>query len=218
MEETPESIRRLLDELQSSDEFDRAQASFALGMLGEPAVQPLIALLRSGERDVRMRAALALGVIGQAALPALIDLADGQDAQLRVEAIRVLGVIGEARALNQLFQALTDPSPSVAQRAAIALGRIGDPRAFHPLLTATRHPSADVRYAVCNALALLHAEEAVPMLEQLAREDTTRTSWGASVAEVARRAAQEIDAGRPGATGSNLSGISLLLRSPADPR
>src|SRR6185295_5432788 len=104
----------------------------------------------------------------------------------------VLGVIGEGRALNQLFQALADPDARVAQRAATALGKIGDPRAFHPLLTALHHPAPDVRYAVCTALGHLHVADAMPPLEELAREDTSATSWGASVAEAALRAGQEI--------------------------
>jgi HEAT repeat protein len=141
---------------------------------------------------VRVRAAWALGVIGAPALPAVTALAEGSDPQLRVEAIRILGVIGEGRALNQLFLALTDPSEKVAQRAAIALGRIGDPRAYHPLLTATHHPSPDVRYAACNALAFLHAVEALDVLRTLAEEDRSFTSWGAPVAEAARLAAEEI--------------------------
>lgn len=218
MEQTPESIKRLLAELQSSDEFARAQASFALGMLGEPAVEPLVGLLRHEDRDVRMRAAWALGVIGQPALPALLDLAEGHDSKLRVEAIRVLGVIGEGRSLNPLFHALTDSSPSIAQRAAIALGRIGDPRAFHPLLTAIHHPSPDVRYAACNALSHLHVPDAIQPLEDLAREDTGLTSWGASVADAALRAAQEIAAGRPGELDGEFSRVSELLRKRHDDR
>jgi HEAT repeat protein len=208
MQETPDTITHLVAELQSSDEFGRAQASFALGMLGEPAVAPLISLLRHAERDVRVRAAWALGVIGAPALSAVTALAEGTDPQLRVEAIRILGVIGEGRALNQLFMALTDPAPQVAQRAAIALGRIGDPRAYHPLLTATHHPSPDVRYAACNALAFLHALEAVDVLRAIAETDRGFTSWGAPVAEAARLAADEIANGQPVPPGHNAqSGI-----------
>jgi HEAT repeat protein len=212
MNQTPESIKHLLLELQGPDEFGRAQASFALGMLGEPAVDPLIALLSHADREVRMRAAWALGVIGQPALQALLELAESGDEQLRIEAIRILGVIGEGRSLNQLFQALTDPSPHIAQRAAIALGKIGDPRAFHPLLTATRHPSSDVRYAACSALAHLQVRDAVPILQELVRSDTSVTSWGAPVGEAARRAAQEIAAGRPRRGDGEFARVSELLR------
>ena len=42
MNRTPESIAHLVKDLQSDDEFARAQAAFALSMLGEPAVEPLL--------------------------------------------------------------------------------------------------------------------------------------------------------------------------------
>ena len=211
MESTPESIVQLVADLQATDEFTRAQAAFALGMLGEPAVSPLIQLLNYTDRDVRMRAAWALGVIGQPALRPLIELAEGQNPALRIEAIRVLGVIGEGRALNQLFHALTDPDARIAQRAAAALGKIGDPRAFHPVLTALHHPSPDVRYAVCTALGHLHTIDAIGPLEELAEEETSATSWGASVADAARRAAQEVAAARPNQVDAEFARISSLL-------
>jgi HEAT repeat protein len=213
MDRIPESITHLIDDLQSEDEFARAQAAFALSMLGEPAVEPLVSQLSHADRDVRMRAAWALGVIGQPALRPLLDLAEGDDITLRVEAIRVLGVIGEGRALNQLFHGLTDPDPRVAQRAATALGKIGDPRAFHPLLTALHHPAPDVRYAVCNALGHLHLSDAAPALEDLATTDTGTTSWGATVADAARRAKQEIASARPRAADSEFAQLSALLQS-----
>ena len=213
MDHIPESITHLIDDLQSEDEFARAQAAFALSMLGEPAVEPLVNQLSHANRDVRMRAAWALGVIGQPALRPLLDLAEGDDITLRVEAIRVLGVIGEGRALNQLFHGLTDPDPRVAQRAASALGKIGDPRAFHPLLTALHHPAPDVRYAVCNALGHLHVADAVAALEDLASTDKDTTSWGAAVADAARRAAQEIASARPRAADSEFAQLSALLQS-----
>jgi HEAT repeat protein len=212
MDRTPESIARLIDDLQGEDEFQRAQAAFALGMLGEPAVDPLVRLLSHADRDVRMRAAWALGVIGQPALRSLIDLADGPNPTQRVEAIRVLGVIGEGRAINQLFHGLADPEAQIAHRAAAALGKIGDPRAFHPLLTALRHPSADVRYAVCNALGHLHIPDAIGPLEELAAQDSDATSWGASVASAASRAAQEIAAARATPGDTDFARISELLQ------
>lgn len=212
MKRTPDSIRQLVQELQNGDEFSRAQASFALGMLGEAAVAPLIDLLHHEDRDVRMRAAWALGVIGQPALPALLELAEGDNAAVRIEAIRILGVIGEGRSLNALFHALTDPDPRVAQRAAIALGRIGDTRAFHPLIIALHHPAADVRFAACNALAHMNVADAIPALQERAEEDIGRTSWGASVAEAAQRAIQEIEASNPHVSTDQFARVRDLLR------
>lgn len=212
MKETPESINRLLLELQSNDEFTRAQASFALGMLGEPAVQPLIGLLSHKDRDVRMRAAWSLGVIGQPALPALLELADGSDPDLRIEAIRVLGILGEGRSLNHLFHALTDPDARIAQRSAMALGRIGDVRAFHPLLTALHHPAPDVRFAASAALARLGLHDAIPPLNELAASDTEQTTWGASVAEAARRAIAEIHAADPPGSPSAFERLHAIIQ------
>lgn len=209
---TSEAITRLVDDLQGEDEFARSQAAFALGMLGEPAVKPLAQLLRHPNSDVRMRASWALGVIGMAALPTLLELAEGPDQALRIEAIRVLGVVGEARALNEILIALTDANPHVAARAARALGKIGDPRAYHPLVTALHHPEADVRYEACRALADLHIPEAATALLELAERDTEQTSWGASVAATAQRAAAEASSAVRTSRDEEFERISKLLQ------
>lgn len=192
MENRPDAIANLIADLCGSDEALRTQASFALGVLGEPAVAPLVQLLESPHSEIRKRAAWVLGVIGAPALPALLRLAEGESPQLRIEAIRVLGVVGEARALNQLLAGLTDADVRVAARSARALGKIGDPRAYHPLVTALQHPSPDVRYEACRALVDLRVAEAVLVLRERARLDRSATSWGASVADAASRAAEEI--------------------------
>ncbi|GAB4431005.1 MAG: hypothetical protein OHK0015_16930 [Chloroflexi bacterium OHK40] len=192
METPPEAITGLIADLCGNDESLRTQASFVLGVLGDPAVEPLIALLASPSSEIRKRAAWVLGVIGAPALPALLRMAEGGDQHLRIEAIRVLGVVGEARALNQLFVGLTDTDPKVAARSARAIGKIGDPRAFHPLVTALQHPEPDVRYEACRALVDLHVPDAVAVLREHATDDAGVTSWGASVSEAARRAADEL--------------------------
>lgn len=213
MSEPSDSLNRLIDDLQSDNEFARAQAAFALGMLGAPAVEPLVKLLGHSDHDVRLRSAWALGVIGQPALEALLALANNEETSLRIEAIRVLGVIGEARALNHLFLGLTDPDPRIAHRSAVALGKIGDPRAFHPLLMALHHPSPDVRYAATHALTNLHIPDAIGPLEQLASEDTSMTSWGASIAEAATRAAAQIASARPLRLADEFSRVQALLQN-----
>lgn len=192
MDSTPELIANLIDDLSGSDEALRAQAAFTLGVLGEPAVVPLTQLLEAPNSELRKRAAWVLGVVGAPALPVLLRMAEGDNRQLRVEAIRVLGVVGEARALNQLLVGLTDLDTRVAARAARAIGKIGDPRAYHPLVTALQHPSSDVRYECCRALVDLGVPEAVAVLHERAAVERSETSWGASVADAARRAAEEL--------------------------
>lgn len=193
--DTPDAIVALISDLCGDDESLRTQASFALGVLGEPAVEPLTKLLEAPTSEIRKRAAWVLGVIGAPALPALLRMAEGPDRQLRIEAIRVLGVVGEARSLNQLFVGLTDTDARVAARAARAIGKIGDPRAYHPLVTALRHPSPDVRYETCRALVDLRVLDAAPVLRAMAESEATQTSWGAAVSDAARRAADELEAG-----------------------
>jgi HEAT repeat protein len=213
MDQTSEAIIALITDLCSEDEFLRTQASFALGVLGEPAVAPLTNLLSDPESTIRKRAAWVLGVIGVPALPALIQMAEGNDETLRIEAIRVLGVVGEARALNQLFQALADPNPRVAARAARAIGKIGDPRAYHALLTALQHPEPDVRYETCRALVDVHVSDAIAVLHEHAENDLGVTSWGAPVHAAARRAAEELTAAAmPPAPNADFARASKLLR------
>jgi HEAT repeat protein len=211
MSTTPESVTRLIEDLKGDDEFEHSQAAFALGMLGEPAVQPLIDLLTHERAEVRMRAAWSLGVMGRPALHALTELAEGDDPKLRIEAIRILGVIGEARALKQLLVGLADPDERIAARAARAIGKIGDPRSYHALLTTLHHPNADVRFEACRALADLHIPESAPFLLELAERDTEHTSWGASVAELARRAATEVSKNTQSSFEEEFDRISKLL-------
>ncbi len=212
MNTTPDAISRLIEDLQGDEAFAHSQAAFALGMLGEPAVEPLIALLSHTAPEVRMRAAWALGVMGTPALPALITLAESDDQRLRIEAIRILGVVGEGRALKQLLVGLTDPDARVAARAARAIGKVGDPRAFHALLTTLQHPVPDVRYEACRALADLHMPDAAPLLLKLTESDTSHTTWGASVAEVARMAAEEVLASAVNPLDEEFERINRLLR------
>ncbi len=193
MTHTPEFITGLIADLCSGDEFQRAQASFTLGVLGEPAVEPLIRLLASSEQERRKRAAWVLGMIGAAALPELLRLAESDDTHLRIEAIRVLGIVGEARTLNQILLGLTDPDLHVAARSARALGKIGDPRAYHSLVTALHHPEPDVRYEACRALVDLRVSDGVAALREVAEQDTGQTSWGSAVCEGAHRAMAELE-------------------------
>jgi HEAT repeat protein len=122
----------------------------------------------------------------------MVKLVESDNKRLRTEAIRVLGVIGEARTLNHLMAALTDPNTEIASRAARAIGKIGDTRAYHALLTALHHPNPDVRYEACRALADLRLSEAAPYLREVTENDTQQTSWGVPVADMARRAADDI--------------------------
>jgi hypothetical protein len=70
-----------------------------------------------------------------------------------------------------------------------------------------------VRYAVCNALGHLHVADAAAPLAEVASTDAGATSWGASVADAARRATQEIAAARPSETDAEFAQLSALLQN-----
>lgn len=212
MEPNNTVITSLIADLCGDDDDRRSQASFTLGVLGEPAVAPLIDLLAAPDSETRKRAAWVLGVIGAPALPALLQLAESSDQHLRIEALRVLGIVGEARALNQLLIGLTDTDARVAARAARAIGKIADPRAYHPLITALHHPSPDVCYEVCRALIDLRVRDAIPALRELASNAANRmTTWGASVALVANHAVDELTQSAAPATQTDYLAQALAI-------
>ncbi len=191
---TAEPLNRLILELQSTDAYVQAQATYALGMLGEDGVQCLLELLKHPRHGVRMRASWALRIVGLPAIDTMLRaLASGEmPLQQRAEAVRVLGAAGADRAVTPLIQCLTDDYIPLAHRAAVALGQIGNTRALYPLLTALRHPAPDLRYAVCDALGRLGCIEAIPALRECST-DMARTSWGRSVSVAARRACDTLE-------------------------
>ena len=79
-----------------TDSGVRRTAALALGKIGEPAVEPLIAALKDSVGDVRRTAAEALGKVGdrRAVEPLIAALKDSDD-YVRREAAEALGKIGE---------------------------------------------------------------------------------------------------------------------------
>jgi HEAT repeat protein len=134
----------------------------ALGQIGAPAVEPLIASLKDSKARVRERAAETLGRIGDArAVDPLIAClkqpspdqatADGQDmsngdesddqkkaradedSEVRQKAAEALGKLGSP-AVAPLMACLDEKDPSVRSLAATALGQAHDARAIAPLI------------------------------------------------------------------------------------
>jgi len=97
-----------------------------------------------------------------------------------------------ALAIDPLIAALRDPKAAVRWRAVYVLGEIGDARAIEPLIAALRDRDAGVRERAAYTLGKIGDARALPELERVAREDTGKTSWGASVAYAARRAIARI--------------------------
>ena len=102
----------------------RGAAARALGMMGTPAVDPLIAALQHGDGDVREAAARALGQMGSvsAADPLVAVLGDMRLSGAAAEALERIG----KPAIEPLVAALKDTE--TRERAVKVLGNLG----WHP--------------------------------------------------------------------------------------
>jgi HEAT repeat protein len=141
-------------------EFERqgsaTQAAPALGQIGAPAVERLVAALDNPNQYIGHAAAYALGETGDARAvePLIARIKDGNPSR-RSPAAKALGQIGDARAVEPLIDALTDQSSDVRRHAARALGQIGDARAVEPLVAVfadPQHANQHVTVAIAKAL------------------------------------------------------------------
>jgi HEAT repeat protein len=157
----------------------------ALGKIGTPAVEPLIALLRAENAVVCMFAAKALGLIGDArAVELLIAALKVDDKNLRRFAAEALGTIGDPRALLALIEMLKDLDKDLRQTAAFALGNIGDARAVEPLIAALKAEDKNERRAVVVALIQLYKVEQLDEVNKKLifahRSEITAPHWDVS--------------------------------------
>jgi phosphoribosyl-ATP pyrophosphohydrolase len=165
-----DEVSVLITALKDEDFRVRYDASFALGEIGEPAVEPLIQALKDEDSDVRERAAVALGNIGdKRAVEPLIQALKDEDSDVRERAAVALGKIGEP-AVEPLIRALKDEDSDVRYNAADALGKIGEP-AVEPLIQALKDEYSDVREKAADALGKIGNERAVePLIHALEDE------------------------------------------------
>ncbi|MBV15638.1 MAG: hypothetical protein CMA52_03905 [Euryarchaeota archaeon] len=131
------------------------------------AVKPLIKALRDVAFDVRLNAAFALGRIGEPAIESLIEaLEDGNglDREAAVEALKAMNTLsntGDARVVQPHIKLLEDKNRAARQGAAKVLGMIGDVRAVEPLGKVLSHD--DTGYYAAEALAEI-GEPAISLL------------------------------------------------------
>lgn len=115
--------------------------------MSHPQIDDLIAKLQDGNYSTRADAAWALGVVGDpgAVEPLIAALADSR-AEVRQEAATALGKCRNKRAVKPLSESLNDISKYVRQYAILALGEIGDKRAIPALRERqSDHASLDSR-------------------------------------------------------------------------
>jgi len=126
----PSVIRGLAKALRDEKKGIRAEAAYAIGILGGSAVaRELVGALQDPEPDVRAAAATALGKVGAAEEgKSLIPLLADDSATVRNRALQAIGVLrvrDAGPALSEMFE--QNKRRDLGVRALSALSRIGDP-------------------------------------------------------------------------------------------
>ena len=141
-------------------------AAEALGKIGVPTVQPLLAALKDESRDpisaweVRQRVSNALSKIGEPAVEPLIAALKEENSQVRSCVAGVMYEIGNSRVVEPLIDVLDDKDKEVRQGVAAALRKIGDTRAVEPLIkTLIQENDELTRETITEALEKLGCDQ-----------------------------------------------------------
>ena len=171
---------------RSADEGEmRRYLALVLGYTGDREATPLL-IEASGDDDseTRIYALMALGTLGDpTAMPTLtVALADA-DSGIRKTAAHALGELGVAEAAPALEVVLADPVADVRWNAALALSRLGSVAGIPVLLEMvdrqlveqvpqiTPAQAEEAMVGAIVALGVTGADEAHPVLEELAADD-----------------------------------------------
>ena len=177
-EEAVEAIPALVDALEDRYEPVRRNAIYALGAIGELAVDPLIDALDAEKEAFEMEpilhicdAAHGLAAVGAPAVSVLISALQDERGNVRASAAYALGEMGPvaAEAVDALIALLMDESEEVRRHATSALGMIKVPtsKTIPALVKVLRNPEdTDLAFFAAQALTRIgpDATEAVPAL------------------------------------------------------
>ena len=177
----PRAVEPLIGALQDKDDSVGVDAAFALGRIGEPAVEPLIAMLKHRKRFVRQNALMALADTGDArAVEPLIAALEDKDYNVRESAVRRLMEIGEERAVEPLIAALEDKEWRVRTSVVRALVEIAGSRGIDPLIGALKDKDPSVRERAARGLGKLGDGRAIePLIGALKDEDVCVRTYAA---------------------------------------
>jgi HEAT repeat protein len=166
------AVRSLTMAIQASneDKYVRDAAVEALGLIGEPIQESLVAVLRTQDDASRQRAIDALGQMRDARnlAPLIEALRHGEPYHVHHGAMEALIRLGET-AVDSLIEVLSssrDFDAFARQRAAAALGQIGDRRAVQALIDALADRASIVRKQARASLRLFNVAEARAALRQ----------------------------------------------------
>lgn len=172
-----EAIPVLMSLLTDEDWIRRRGATWALGVIGDPAAVPgLVDMLRDPDVLVRREAVLALGKTKDTATVSyLLPLLHDVDRIVRYTAADVLVRLGES-SIPGLIEALSDEFDEVRATAASALGTMRALVAIEPLSRMMDDPSILVRCEVAKALGQIADPRALATLIELL-DDNARVPW-----------------------------------------
>ncbi|MCK4739115.1 MAG: HEAT repeat domain-containing protein [Deltaproteobacteria bacterium] len=159
------SVKAIIEELKSSDEFARREACRMLGEMGaKEALTSLVGAFSDDSWLVREAAVEALIKIGdERGLSLLFSVLKDKDARVRSAAVEILTGLGEI-AIDLVIEALRDENENTVRYAADVLGDVGDKKAVGHLITALENPSIDVQYYVIQSLGKLRDKTATESL------------------------------------------------------
>jgi len=161
----PRAIGPLIRQLSDTDRFVKSRVAHALGMIGAPAVHPLIQTLHDGDGNQRWGAAIALGGIKDPAAvdPLILTLADKYE-NVRAEAAAALVAVGEP-AIAPLIRFLKYSEGTVRIDVMTALGELHASDAIEPLVQMLEKADEGERRAIAATLDSI----VTPAAEQLAK-------------------------------------------------
>ncbi len=121
-------MRRLLEINEPDAEVRRSAAKALARMQLEKSIKPLAQALKDSSLGVRLEAGYALGRIGEPAIDVLIEARNDADSRVRDSAVAALGNIGGESVRRQLISVLRDENEesTVKLTAIQALNKIGD--------------------------------------------------------------------------------------------
>jgi len=172
----PRAIGPLIRQLSDTDRFVKSRVAHALGMIGAPAVHPLIQTLHDGDGNQRWGAAIALGGIKDPAAvdPLILALADKYE-NVRAEAAAALVSIGKP-AIAPLIRFLKYSEGTVRIEVMAALGELHASDAIEPLVQMLEKVDGEERHTINATLDAILTPSVERMAKRLWNDNNHETT------------------------------------------
>jgi HEAT repeat protein len=169
----PRAIKSLTLMLKDERYFVRQEAAFALGQMGEGAIDQLLETANSSAPATRESAVEALGNFkSPRSINKLIEALSDSNASVRSAAVKALGETQSPAAVTPLLALLRDESGALKSQAAAALARLG-PVALPSLVSSLKDNRPSIRQLAAEALGDIGSKEAVaPLIELIATDQS----------------------------------------------